>query len=110
MSHEVSITGQITPDQVPTIVENGFKTIINNRPDGEEAGQPTSADIAAAAEKAGIVYKEISFVGNELNQTHVEAFADFFNQAAQPILVFCRTGARSTGIYEAAKKMDLLDD
>ncbi len=110
MSHEISITGQITPDQVPMIAENGFKTIINNRPDGEEANQPTSAEIAAAAEKAGLVYEEISFAGNELNQTHVEAFADFFNQAEQPVLIYCRTGARSTGIYEAAKRMDLLDD
>lgn len=80
MSHEISITGQITPDQVPMIAENGFKTIINNRPDGEEAGQPTSAEIAAAAEKAGLAYKEVSFAGNELNQTHVEAFADFLTK------------------------------
>ncbi len=110
MSHNISITGQVTPDQVPMLAENGIKTIINNRPDGEEPGQPTSADIAAAAKKAGLAYKEISFAGNELNQNHVEAFADFFNQAESPILVFCRTGARSTGIYEAAKNMDLLDD
>lgn len=110
MSHKISITGQITPDQVPMIAENGYKTIINNRPDGEEPNQPTSAAIAAAAEKAGLVYKEISFAGSELNQNHVEVFAEFFNQAAQPILIFCRTGARSTGIYEAAKQMDLLDD
>lgn len=110
MSHQVSIAGQITPDQVPTIAENGFKTIINNRPDGEEPGQPTSADIAAAAEQAGVAYKEISFAGSELNQTHVERFAEFFNEAEQPILIFCRTGNRSSGIYEAAKQMDLLDD
>ena len=51
MSHEISITGQITPDQVPMIAENGFKTIINNRPDGEEPNQPTNADIAAAAKE-----------------------------------------------------------
>ncbi len=110
MAHNISIQGQITPDQVPTLAENGFKTIINNRPDGEESAQPLSADIAAAAEQAGIVYKEISFTGTGLTQKHVEDFADFFNQAEQPVLIFCRTGARSTGIYEAAKKMDLLDD
>ena len=110
MAHNISIQGQITPEQVPTLAENGFKTIINNRPDGEESAQPLSADIAAAAEQAGIAYKEISFTGTGLTQQHVEEFADFFNQAEQPVLIFCRTGARSTGIYEAAKKMDLLDD
>ena len=110
MSHQVTITAQITPEQVATLAESGIKTIINNRPDGEEPNQPTSAEIAAAAEKSGLAYKEVSFAGNELNQNHVETFADFFNQAEQPILIFCRTGNRSTGIYEAAKRMDLLDD
>lgn len=110
MAHNISIQGQITPEQVATFANDGVKTIINNRPDGEESNQPTSADIAAAAKLAGIAYKEISFAGTNLTQQHVEDFADYFNQAEQPILIFCRTGARSTGIYEAAKKMDLLDD
>ena len=110
MSHDISITRQITPEQIPQIAAKGFKTIINNRPDGEEPNQPTSAEIEDAAKKAGLAYKEVSFAGNELNQNHVEEFADFFNQAEQPVLIFCRTGNRSTGIYEAAKRMDLLDD
>ncbi|BFM04166.1 hypothetical protein Psyaliredsea_28130 [Psychrobacter alimentarius] len=88
MSHQVSFTGQITPDQVPMIAENGFKTIINNRPDGEEPNQPTSAEIEAAAKEAGLAYKEISFAGNELNQTHVEAFADFLTKPSSPCLSF----------------------
>ena len=58
MSHQVRITGQITPDQVPMLAENGFKTIINNRPDGEEPGQPTSAEIEAAATEAGLLIKK----------------------------------------------------
>ena len=110
MSENVGFAGQISPAHVAQVVEKGFKSIINNRPDGEEPNQPTSAEIEAAAKKAGLAYKEVSFAGSELNQNHVEEFADFFNQAEQPILIFCRTGNRSTGIYEAAKRMDLLDD
>ena len=110
MTHQVSFTGQITPEQVQQIADDGFKTIINNRPDGEAADQPTSSEIEAAAREAGLAYKEISFAGNALTQQHVEEFADFFNQAEQPILMFCRTGNRSNGLYEAAKQMDLLDD
>nr|WP_269763769.1 sulfur transferase domain-containing protein [Streptococcus salivarius] len=60
--------------------------------------------------EAGLAYKEISFAGNELNMQHVEDFADYFNQAEQPILMFCRTGNRSNGLYEAAKQRDMLDD
>ncbi|CAM4013143.1 TIGR01244 family sulfur transferase [Psychrobacter arenosus] len=110
MSHQVSFAGQITPEQVQAIADDGFKTIINNRPDGEEANQPINADIEAAAATAGITYKEITFAGNALTQQRVEEFADFFNQAEQPILMFCRTGNRSNGLYETAKQMDLLDD
>ncbi|WP_227430210.1 TIGR01244 family sulfur transferase [Psychrobacter sp. I-STPA6b] len=110
MTHQVSFSGQITPEQVQQIAADGFKTIINNRPDGEAADQPSSSEIEAAAREAGLAYKEISFAGNALTQQHVEDFADYFNQAEQPILMFCRTGNRSNGIYEAAKQMDLLDD
>lgn len=110
MSHQVSFTGQITPDQLQTIADDGFKTIINNRPDGEDANQPSSSEIEAAAKQAGLAYKEISFAGNALTQPIVEEFADYFNEAEQPILMFCRTGNRSNGLYEAAKQMDLLDD
>lgn len=110
MTHQVSFAGQITPEQVQQIAADGFKTIINNRPDGEAADQPTSSEIEAAAKAAGLAYKEISFAGNALNQQHVEDFADYFNQAEQPILMFCRTGNRSNGLYEAAKQMDMLDD
>ena len=110
MSHQVSFAGQITPEQVQEIADQGFKTIINNRPDGEAPDQPTSADIEVAAKAAGLAYKEISFAGSELNLQHVEDFADYFNQAEQPVLMFCRTGNRSNGLYEAAKQMDKLDD
>ena len=110
MSHQVSFAGQITPEQVQEIADQGFNTIINNRPDGEAPDQPTSADIEAAAKAAGLAYKEISFAGSELNLQHVEDFADYFNQAEQPVLMFCRTGNRSNGLYEAAKQMDKLDD
>lgn len=110
MAHQVSFAGQISPEQIQSIVDDGFKTLINNRPDGEEANQPTSSEIEAAAKQAGLNYKEISFAGNALTQQHVEEFADFFNQAEKPVLMFCRTGNRSNGLYEAAKQMDLLDD
>lgn len=110
MSHQVAFSGQIIPEQIEKIKAQGFKTIINNRPDGEEANQPTSQEIKAAAEAAGLAYQEISFSGGALTKDHVERFADFFNQAQKPVFMFCRTGNRSNIIYQAAISMDLLDD
>lgn len=109
-NHQVSFSAQITPAQVSNIAEQGYKTLINNRPDNEEAGQPSSAEIADAAAAAGLNYKEVSFSGGNLTHDQVEAFAEFFNQAQQPILMFCRSGNRSNVLYQTALQMDLLDD
>ena len=38
----ITISGQITPNDVKELAKDGVKSIVNNRPDGEEAGQPTS--------------------------------------------------------------------
>ena len=44
--------GQITPDDVAQIARQGYKSIINNRPDGEGGpDQPKNADIQAEAER-----------------------------------------------------------
>ncbi len=104
MSHKISITGQITPDQVSIIAENGFKTIINNRPDGEEPNQPTSAAIEAAATKAGLAYKEVSFAGSALNQNHVEEFATFL---IKPSSRFCYFAVRAIARQVSMKPLSV---
>jgi uncharacterized protein (TIGR01244 family) len=46
--------GQIDPSHLAAIAEQGYKSVINNRPDGEGGpDQPTNAEIQAEAEKLG---------------------------------------------------------
>jgi len=57
MSDNVGFAGQIGPEHVDQVVEKGFKSIINNRPDMEGGPeQPTSAQIEEAARQAGLDY------------------------------------------------------
>ena len=49
----VSVAGQIRPDQLPALAAAGVRAVINNRPDGEEPGQPSAAEMREAAERAG---------------------------------------------------------
>lgn len=109
MTDAVQFSAQIQPQHVKVIAEQGFKTLINNRPDGEEANQPSNADIEQAAKDAGLSYKAIQFAGGQLTQAQVAEFAQFYNQADKPVLMFCRTGNRSNMLYQAAEQMDLLD-
>lgn len=110
MTESVQFFGQIEPQQLKGIADQGFKTVINNRPDGEDVNQPSNAELKKAAEEAGLSYKAIQFAGGQLTQAQVEEFAQFYNQADKPVLMFCRTGNRSNILYQTAMQMDLLDD
>lgn len=106
----ITISGQLTPDDIKELANMGVKSVVNNRPDGEEAGQPTSDEIAKACQDLGIQYAHIAFAGGMMDMSHVEAFADFFNSTERPLHIFCRTGNRSNGLLAVAREKDLLDE
>ncbi|MDO4897030.1 MAG: TIGR01244 family sulfur transferase [Moraxella sp.] len=106
----ITISGQISPTDVDELARMGVKTVVNNRPDHEEVGQPTSAEIEQACQAHGIAYKQIAFSGGMMDMGHVQAFADFFNDTERPLHIFCRTGNRSTNLLTVAREKDLLDE
>lgn len=106
----ITLSGQITPDDVAKLAQMGVKTVVNNRPDGEEEGQPTSDEIHQACVAHGIAYKQIAFASGMMDMSHVQAFADFFNDTERPLHIFCRTGNRSNTLLMTAREKDLLDE
>ena len=59
---DFAVSPQISTTQLPQLKAAGFTTVICNRPDHEDAGQPTFAEIKAAAEAAGIEAYHIPIV------------------------------------------------
>lgn len=111
MSENVGFAGQIGPEHIDQIIEKGFKSIINNRPDFEGgANQPTNSQIEAVAREAGLAYFYQPVIPGQMTEQDVRTFAEHFNQLPKPVLMFCRTGNRSNNLYQLAKQMDLLDD
>ena len=96
------VAGQIRPEQLPEIAAAGVTAIINNRPDGEEPGQPSAAEMAAAAEAAGLSYRHIPVAGG-LSPEQVSAMAAALAEADGPVLAFCRSGTRSTFLWALAE-------
>jgi uncharacterized protein (TIGR01244 family) len=94
------VSGQIGPQEVAALPARGIRTIVNNRPDGEEPGQPASRDIQAAALAAGLGYRWIPVAG-DLEAGQVEAMAEAL--AEGPALVFCKSGTRSTYLWALAR-------
>lgn len=111
MSDQVGFAGQISPEHIAQVIEKGFKSVINNRPDFEGGNdQPTSAQMEEAARAAGLDYVFQPIIAGQINELDVRTFANHFNELPKPILMFCRTGNRSNNLYQLAKQMDLLDD
>lgn len=94
VTDDLSVSPQIAPADVAEAARQGFTTIINNRPDGEEPGQPTNAEIEAAAQAAGLEYAFIPVRGAP-GPAEVEAVLQAVNAASGPVLAFCRSGTRS---------------
>ena len=98
-----AVSPPITPDEVARLAAAGFRAIVNNRPDGEEEGQPGSAEIEAAARRAGLDYRFIPITPGQLVDEKVEAFRDALEQLSGPVLAFCRTGTRSVSLWALAE-------
>ena len=96
------VAGQIAPGDLAGIAAAGIALVVNNRPDGEEPGQPSGAEIEAAARSAGLDYRHIPVAGGFPAEA-VEALAAALDEAEGKALLFCRSGARSTHLWALAR-------
>ncbi|WP_196260708.1 TIGR01244 family sulfur transferase [Pelagibacterium limicola] len=99
INDEVSVAGQIQPEDVATIKAAGFSVIVNNRPDGEAPDQPSGAEIAAAAKAAGIDYVEIPMGREGVTPQMIAATRQVFETRSGPVFCYCRSGTRSTTLW-----------
>jgi sulfide:quinone oxidoreductase len=79
---------------------------MNNRADGESLGQPLSADLARTAEELGMTFLHFPVDARAITEQGVEAFAKACDELERPLLIFSRSGARSTTIWEMAEAKD----
>ena len=94
VTEDFAVAPQISPEDMAEAAKMGFVLVINNRPDGEALDQPDSAEMAAAAEAAGLAYAHIPVRGGP-TPDQIEAVAEAIDEAKGPVLAFCRSGTRS---------------
>lgn len=103
LNDSISVAGQIGIDDIAAAAAQGFQYIINNRPDGEQAGQPTAAAMEAAAQAAGLGYCAIPITPGGFSPDQIDAMRSALQAATGPVLAFCRSGTRSTFIWALAR-------
>lgn len=109
LSSRVFVSEQITTTDIGVASAQGIKTIINNRPDDEAPGQPKSADLAAAAAELGMQFVDLPVVAGQITDENIEQFESAYPDLEAPVLMFCRTGGRSTALWalNEAKTLDV---
>ena len=106
LDDRILVSGQIAPDQVAGLAEQGVTMLVNNRPDGEDPDQPRAAEIEAAAEAAGLAYRYVPIVRG-IGPADVECMQEAMREAGDgKLLAFCRSGTRSALTWALAARED----
>lgn len=100
LTPRVLVTGQISPADLTEAAALGVTRVVNNRPDHEEPGQITSAEIETAARALGLDYVHAPARGMP-GEDVVTAVEQALDDDAT-LLMFCRSGMRSTVAWALA--------
>ena len=104
LGDQVMVSGQVAPHEVAGLAEQGITILVNNRPDGEEPGQPLAGEIVEAAAAAGIDYRFVPIIRG-IGPADVEEMQKALREAeGGKLLAFCRSGTRSAMALGLAKR------
>ncbi len=108
LTPDLAVAPQISADDVAEIASQGFRTLINNRPDGESGDQTPGDDIAAVSEELGLAYSYQPIISGGMTMKDVEDFGRLLERAEKPVLAYCRSGTRCTTLWalSQAGKLD----
>jgi len=100
----VQVSGQILPEHMQALKQQGIRTVIDMRPDGEAADVPPSSVMAQAAQQAGLQFNYVPVpLGSSVPPAAADALAQLLARAPQPVLLYCRSGMRVTRAWALAE-------
>lgn len=110
ITEDYAVSPQISPDDIPEIKAAGFRSIMCNRPDGEDYGQPEFDAVAEAARAEGIDVRCVPIVSGMVTPQAAQDFAAALEGMPKPMLAYCRSGTRCTMLWSIASYGKLSGD
>jgi len=92
------VAPQLFKEDLAALKLQGFKRIINNRPEAESEDQPSGESIRVATEALDMEYVSNPIDLSKLSQEQVD-FQGSVLIEERKTLAFCRTGARSSVLW-----------
>jgi len=100
LDETLSVTGQISIDDLADIAQSGFKSVICNRPDLEGGeNQPTSEQLEQEAKACGMVFAYLPVRMGVIPEERGEAFRNLITELPTPVLAFCGSGKRAAALH-----------
>lgn len=99
ISSTLSVSPQLSEADVAQAAQDGFRAIVDNRPDGEEPGQLSAADMRALAADHGMGFAHIPVTPGKIGDTDIAGMADALARLEVPILAYCKTGIRAASLW-----------
>lgn len=110
LNPQVSVSGQMTPEKFKALMQLGFKSVIVNRPDHEVGNITSVNELREIAEQThvSLIYQPV--ISGQITDKDAEEFAKYYNSLPKPILLICKSGTRSTVLFNQAKSLGLLHE
>jgi len=102
----LSVAGRLDRAEIDALAGAGVRTIVNNRPDGEDPGQLPAAEARRIAEAHGIAYHHIPITAATMSRADVDAFAAVLRGAPAPVVAHCRSGTRSALLWALTRMQE----
>ena len=99
INNELTVSDQITIEDLKEIKAQGYKTIFCNRPDHESEGQLDFSVIEKEAQNLGIKTIHQPVIGGQISDNDIAQFGSYFEIAQKPVFAYCRTGTRCSTLW-----------
>ncbi|MFC7399540.1 TIGR01244 family sulfur transferase [Chelatococcus sp. GCM10030263] len=106
INEKLWVAPQLGLDDLADLKAQGVTGVINNRPDGEEPGQPAAAEAAEAAKALGLTYRHVPFAGLGFDEALVRQNQEAIAASPGPVVAHCRSGTRSLTIWAIGEVLD----
>jgi sulfide:quinone oxidoreductase len=103
INEDITVSPQITRDDVAGIAAAGYRAIICNRPDGEGADQQSFEEIEAAAKQHGLEARYMPVVSGKVEDSSADEFGRALRTLPGPVFAYCRTGTRSATLWSLSQ-------
>jgi uncharacterized protein (TIGR01244 family) len=99
INNKLTVSDQITIEDLKEIQAQGYKTIFCNRPDQESEGQLAFSAIEKEAHNLGIKAIHQPVIGGQISDDDIAQFSCYFEAAQKPVFAYCRTGTRCSTLW-----------